>query len=145
MIGYLRSFLTKESGRQFGTMVGIGFLNTVVDFSLVKVFLDSLHWGTYVSVSVAFLVATVVAYWLNKRFTFGQSGIGTAAESASFLLVNVAALAVTNGFVFGAIRLFGDLDSTQVLLTKVAATAVILLPKFASYRDLVFGGSNRRS
>lgn len=145
MIAYVRSFLTKESGRQFATMIGIGAVNTVVDFSLVKVFLDSLHWGTYFSVSSAFLIATVLAYLLNKRFTFGQSGVGTATESGSFLLINLGALALTNAFVFGATQLLGDLDSRQVLLTKVVATGVILFPKFAGYRDVVFGGSKPRS
>lgn len=134
----MRSFLNGESARQFVMMVVIGVVNTVVDFGLVNV-LYPLGWNAYVAVTVAFVIATAVSYLLNRRYTFGLSARGmNAREGTTFLLVNLAALVVTYVAVWAADRWFGPLDQTTLNIAKLAATGVILLPKFAGYRDLVF-------
>lgn len=135
---YLGSFLNGESARQFVMMVVIGVVNTVVDFGLVNV-LYRLGWNAYVSVTVAFVIATAVSYLLNRRFTFGLSARGMSArEGITFMFVNLAALLVTYAAVWAAERWFGPLDQTRLNIAKLVATAVILIPKFAGYRDLVF-------
>jgi hypothetical protein len=57
--------------------------------------------------------------------------------------VNLAAWGVTVAIVSGAEAIFGDLDLFQANLAKVVATALILIPKFAGYRDVVFGKALR--
>ena len=52
--------------------------------------------------------------------------------------VNFGAWAATVGLVELAERVFGTSTALQVNLASLVATAFILIPKFASYRDLVF-------
>lgn len=53
-------------------------------------------------------------------------------------MVNLAAWAATVGMVEFAEMIYGASTALQINLASLAATAIILIPKFASYRDLVF-------
>jgi putative flippase GtrA len=138
MKSYLRSFMNGESARQFATMSVIGVVNTFVDFGLVNV-LFPLGVNVYLSVTIAFVVASIVSYLLNRRYTFGLgAGGANASEGTGFLIVNVVALGVTQAVVWVAAAWFGPLDQLTLNLAKLASTVIILVPKFAGYRDLVF-------
>jgi putative flippase GtrA len=145
MKSYIKTFLDKATGRQFATMATIGVVNTIMDFGLVKILLDYTPMDKYVVVTGSALLVTGLSYLMNKRITFGQSGLGELSESASFYLINFLSVGVTNLFVWGADLMIDEMTTNQVLLAKVFATGVILFPKFAGYRDVVFGGRARRS
>ena len=142
---YLKSFLTREAFGQFMRMVGIGLINTVVDFSLLNFFFAVLGWGEILSVTVALVIASLVAYVLNRRFTFRLDGGLRVRETVAFVGVNVLALLLTNLLVWLAIEQFGHLTQLQLNLVKIIATVLILLPKFAGYRDFVFGRAIKES
>lgn len=139
MRNYLRSFANGESARQFLVMALIGVVNTVVDFGLVNLFTFGLAWNVYVAVTTAFLLASLLSYLLNRRLTFGMAASGAnTTEGAVFIGVNVVALGVTNGVVWIADQWVGPLDPLELNLAKIVATGLILLPKFAAFRDIVF-------
>jgi len=138
MINYLRSFLTREAGSQFMKMTGIGLFNTFVDFGLLNVFFSVLEWGELTSVTVAFVIATFSAYILNRRFTFGLAATVRLKETVGFLAVNAVALGITDVIVWAASARLGGLTQLELNVVKLATTGIILLPKFAGYRDLVF-------
>ena len=139
MRNYLRSFMNGESARQFLVMSLIGVVNTVVDFSLVNLFTFGLGWDVFLSVSLAFLLATMLSYFLNRRFTFGMAASGAnATEGMGFVVVNLVALGVTNVVVWVADLWVGPLDPLELNVAKVVATLIILAPKFAALRDVVF-------
>lgn len=139
MRDYLRSFANTESARQFLMMAVIGVVNTIVDFGLVNVFRFGLDWDVFLSVSLAFVLATVLSYFLNRRFTFGMATSGaSASEGAGFVAINLVALAITNGVVWVADVWVGPLDALELNLAKFVATLIVLLPKFAALRDVVF-------
>lgn len=142
-MSYLRSFLTREAFGQFMRMIGIGLINTVVDFSLLNFFFAVLGWGEILSVTVALVIASLVAYVLNRRFTFRLDGGLRVRETVAFVGVNVVALLLTNLLVWIAIEQLGNLTQLQLNLVKILATGLILLPKFAGYRDFVFGRAIR--
>lgn len=138
MRNYLKTFANRESARQVLVMGGIGVVNTVVDFGLFNLF-RWLGWSLYVALTVAFVLATAVSFLLNRRITFGMRATGArAGEGVGFLVLNVVALAVTAGIVWAADSLFGPLTPLGENLAKVAAALVILFPKFAALRDVVF-------
>ena len=139
MRNYIRSFMNGESARQFLTMSVIGLANTVVDFTLVNVFRFGFGWELFLSVSSAFLLATLLSYVLNRRFTFGMAASGAnASEGIGFVVVNLVALGITNVVVWVADQWVGPLDALELNVAKVVATLIILLPKFAALRDVVF-------
>lgn len=138
MINYLRSFLTREAGSQFMKMTGIGLFNTFVDFGLLNVFFSVLEWDELTSVTVAFVIATLSAYVLNRRFTFGLAATVRLKETIGFLAVNAVALGITDLLVWVASVRLDGLTQLELNVVKLVTTAIILLPKFAGYRDLVF-------
>jgi putative flippase GtrA len=138
MKNYLRTFMNRESAAQITMVALIGLINTVVDFAVFNV-LREIPVPLYPSVAIALVVATAVSYLLNRRYTFKlYDGHVSVREAVQFLVVNVVALVVTLGIVWVAEQAFDPLSRLGENVAKVAAVVIILLPKFAAYRDVVF-------
>ncbi len=128
-----------DTGRRVTRLAVIGLLNTVNYFVLFNIF-RQFDFALIASVTLAFALATFVSYVLNRRWTFGlEDNAGGLSETIRFYLVNAAAWAVTVAFITICDRLFGPLQRVGENLASLAAAGVTLLPKFVSYRDLVFG------
>lgn len=139
MRAYLRSLVTREAMGQFLRLGVIGGLNTLVYFVLLNVFFSVARFTDFWSVTTAFVFATGLSYVLNRRWTFQiRDGRGSMRETAAFYAVNLAAWGATIGLVELAEMMFGSSTALQLNLASLLATALILIPKFASYRDLVF-------
>lgn len=144
MINYIRSFLTREAAGQFIRLSFIGGLNTVVYFVLLNVFRWSIHFSQFWSITFAFILATALSYVLNRKWTFKlKDGRGSLRETAWFYVVNLIAWGVTVGIAQAAQAIFGELGVLGLNGANIVATAFILIPKFAGYRDVVFGKALR--
>ncbi len=136
---YLRSFMTKEAFEQFVKVGLVGVANTIVSFALFNLFLW-MGWWSVAAVSVAFALTTFMSYLLNRIWTFElKDGKVSGTETMRFYLVNVAAWAGTAGTMWLAETMFGPLSKVSANAVYLTTSIVILLPKFASYRDIVFG------
>jgi len=149
---YLKTFMNKESLKQFMRLGLVGGFNTLVDFGIFNVLLFLLpdeRWESSVAVTISYISATAFSYILNRRWTFELGGSwGSSRETGAFYLVNTIALVATLAVVEGAQVLWGPLTVLQLNIAKFAATVLILFPKYAGYRDLVFRTSiekDRRS
>jgi putative flippase GtrA len=142
MKDYVKSFMNWQSLKQFIRLGLVGVFNTVVDFAIFNVLLILLpdrRWEASVAVTISYISATAFSYMLNRRWTFELDGTwGSSRETGAFYLVNTIALAVTVGIVEGAQLLWGPLSVLQLNIAKFTAIIVILFPKYAGYRDLVF-------
>lgn len=139
MKNYLRSFMNRESATQMTKVAVIGVVNTVIDFAIFNA-LRAASVSRFWSVTWALLIATFASYIMNRRYTFAlHDGKVTLREAVQFYVVNLVAWAVTLGMLELADVLFGPLSVLGENFAKVAAVVVILLPKFAAYRDVVFG------
>ncbi len=135
---YLRTFANREAARQFASVGLIGVFNTFVDFAAFNV-LRSVTVPRNWAIVSAFAFATFVSYLLNRRWTFRiRAGSLNLRETVNFYVINLLALLVTLGVVELIDAVFGPLDLLGENIAKVAAVVVVLLPKFASYRDVVF-------
>lgn len=139
MTSYLRSFMNRESAGQLVKLAIIGVANTGVHLAVLNTFLAFEVGGPLIRASIAFTVATAVSYVLNRRWTFQiKHDEGMLRETIPFFVINVAALAITLGVVGLADRVWGPLDPFAENVANLAAGFVIILPKLAGYRDLVF-------
>ncbi len=137
---YLESFLNRKSLDQFIKVGIVGVVNTVVSFALFNLFFTILDWSSVVSVSIAFALTTFLSYLLNRAWTFElRDGKVSGRETFHFYLVNGAAWAATAGTMALAEAWFGPLSKLAGNAVYIGITLVILVPKFASYRDIVFG------
>ena len=139
MKGYLKSLVTGEGLTQLVKVAIICVFNTVVHFSILNVLFLVYSWSGNGSTAVAFTTATLSSYFLNRHWTFAiKHGKGLVRESLVFFGVNLISLAVTLGIVQLVDVWFGPLNGPLLNLANIAAAGIVVLPKFASYRDLVF-------
>lgn len=139
MTAYLRSFANRESVGQFLRLLGIGVINSIVDFGSFNVLRYGMDVALLTAGALSFLLGAVGSYFLNRYWTFGlRDGVGTAFETAVFIGINLVALAITEAFLALADAWWGPLEPLAANMTKLAAAFVILIPKFAGYRDIVF-------
>ncbi len=143
MRDYFGSFMTKQAFRQFLKVGLVGIANTVVSFALFNVLLW-IGWWSVIAVSGAFAFTTFMSYLLNRAWTFKiKSGKVSGREAANFYLVNLAAWAGTAGTMWIAEVWLGPLSKAAANAVYLTTSILILIPKFASYRDIVFGKAIR--
>ena len=149
MSNYIRSLFTPAAINQLVKVSIVGVANTIVSFSLFNVFLgvfggtktvdEGFNWEQFWAIALSFLIATFVSYLLNRKWAFQLSGSGNMRrETMHFVGINIAAWAVTQGIVGGADWLWGPLTRMEQNLYHMFASGLIILPKFAGYRDIVF-------
>lgn len=149
MSQYIRSLFTKTALQQLIKVGVVGVVNTVVSVSLFNLLLDlfggtktvdeGFNWEQFWAIAIAFIIATLVSYALNRRWTFQLSAAGDLRrETTNFVVINMVAWMVTQGVVGGADLLWGPLTRFEQNLFYIAASGVIIVPKFAGYRDIVF-------
>jgi hypothetical protein len=81
-----------------------------------------------------------MSYLINRRWTFElKDGRVSGRETASFFGVNVVAYAVSAGIMALAQTWFGPLSRPGENLVLIIAAGLLILPKLAGYRDIVFG------
>ncbi len=142
----MRSLLTREAMGQFLRLGVVGGLNTLVYFVLLNVLFSVVGLSDFWSVTWAFVFATGLSYVLNRRWTFRiTEGRGSVSETLVFYVVNLIAWGLTVALVELAKVLFGATTALQLNLASIVATGIILIPKFASYRDVVFRKALRKS
>jgi putative flippase GtrA len=145
----MRSLLTPTAIGQLVKVGMIGVVNTVVSFALLNVFLtllggtktvdEGFNWEQFWAIALSFLIATELSYVLNRRWAFDLTDPGERArETAHFIGINVVAWAVTQAVVGGADWAWGPLTRFQQNFFYLLASLVIIVPKFAGYRDIVF-------
>lgn len=137
---YLQRYRNRKSLDQFIKVGVVGVANTVVSFALFNLFLIVLDWSSVLSVTCSFAITTFLSYQLNRMWTFELRGGGVSGrETMQFYLVNGAAWAGTAALMWTAESLFGPLSTAAANGVYLLASVLILVPKFASYRDIVFG------
>jgi putative flippase GtrA len=138
MRNYLRTLTTRDAATRMVRLGLIGVLNTIayfVMFNLLRFAEVSLFW----SITIAFGLATLGSYVLNRRWTFDlEHNSGGLGETARFFAVNIVAWLVTVGLVLGAEAWLGPLGTIGENVASLVAAGIVIVPKFASYRDLVF-------
>ena len=139
MKDYLKTFANRKSMNQAIRVGIVGVFNTVVSFSLFNVFRvtgASPQWA----LAISFGLTTLLSYLINRRWTFElKDGKVSGRETLSFFGVNIVAYAASAGIMALAQIWFGPLSRLGENLVLVVAAGLLILPKLAGYRDIVFG------
>jgi putative flippase GtrA len=136
---YLKTFANKESLVQVAKVAIVGVFNTVATFVLF----NAVRWAGFswfVAITVAFTITTFLSYLINRRWTFSLvDGHVSGRETVAFFGVNIVAYLASVGMIWLADELFGPLSRIGENVALLIAAGILILPKLASYRDLVFG------
>jgi putative flippase GtrA len=135
---YLKTFANRQSLVQAFRVGLVGVFNTIVSFSLFNVFL-TFSWSWFSAITVSFAMTTFMSYLINRRWTFElKDGRVSGRETAAFFGVNVAAYFASVAIVWIADALFGPLSRLGYNAALIVAAGILILPKLAGYRDIVF-------
>jgi putative flippase GtrA len=139
MKNYLKSFQNKDTAVQVVKLGLIGGFNTIVTLAFANLFKFGAGMRSEWAVSLAWVIGTLLSYVLNRTWTFSLSPAGASVkETSHFFVVNAAAWALTVGIVKVAEWWLGELDGWSFNAAQLLAAAIIVIPKFAAYRDVVF-------
>ena len=140
---YLKTFANRESLVQAVKVATVGVFNTDATFIIFNaVRFAGPSW--FVAITVAFTITTFLSYLMNRRWTFSLvDGHVSGRETAAFFGVNIVAYLASVAMIWLADELFGPLTQVGENVALLVAAAILILPKLASYRDLVFGRALR--
>lgn len=139
MKNYVKTLVHAEALGQIFRLGLIGGFNTVFTLSLSVLFRSVFSMRDEWAVTAAWIIGTLVSYALNRTWTFSLKTEGAnARETLHFFGVNVVAWGLTVVIVWLAGRILGPLSNLEFILAQLVAAAIIVIPKFAAYRDVVF-------
>lgn len=146
-LGYLTAeFMGKWVAlfKQLGRFAIVGILNTVVDFAVFNVLIDSFAstglWGN-IAKGLSFVVAVINSYYWNKYWTF-QASQKSKNEFLEFVIVSVVGFGL-NVMTFHVVsNILGPLGSidpkTWLNIGALAGTIIGLAWNFLGYKLIVF-------
>ena len=129
----------------------VGGVNTLIDFGI----LNLLMWMTEITGGsglllcnvVAFVVASLNSYLMNKEWTFEEEAKGSPGQYALFLAFSTGGLAINSGVLY-LLTAFPLVETSSPILwangAKAGATAASMVWNFLTYRRFVFGGKGER-
>jgi len=110
----------------------VGSVGTLVQYSILALMVEVGHAPPLAGSSVGFIVAVIVAYFLNRRFTFG--GVQRLGASfAKFVSVYAVGFAL-NGAIMQSLMHWG----WQYLAAQAGAIAIVLVWNFLGSRFFAF-------
>jgi len=127
---------TDKSGgnhpQTFGRFCLVGGINTLVDFVIFAILYFGLNAPLLVAHILAFPVATLNSYLLNKYWTFKEGGKVKPKQFSVFLSVTVT------GLLFSSIVIYFSAPYTGALLAKLLAIIATLVWNYTGSHLFVF-------
>jgi putative flippase GtrA len=120
---------------QLVRFVAVGVLSAAVDFGVYHLILLT-DAPTWLARAISFICGTTTAYFLNKRFTFGEAA-GGRGRLAGFVLLYATTFGVAVGINALALYLLpqmGFRESIAWVISQGTATAI----NFVMLRTVVF-------
>ena len=123
-----------EKMREIGRFAVVGLINTGIDIAVFSIAIYWLDIHLIVANTVAYCVATVNSYLMNKFWTFaGRSArVVSATEFTRFLLFNMGGLALSN------VTVFFLAQHMLPLVAKLGAVGVTFIWNYLTIRRFVF-------
>jgi putative flippase GtrA len=110
----------------------VGFLGTVIDFSITFLLKEKLKIHRYISSSAGFTIAASSNYLLNRLWTFESNNPKVLVEYGTFVIISVIGLAINNLFLYIFER------KMNFYLAKLVATGVTTIWNFFANYYLTF-------
>lgn len=120
----------------------VGIVNTLTDFLLFSLLLYGLACPLLIANSVAFSIAVLQSYYINRHWTFAeQTNSINARQSAkqliAFVAMNLVGLCISN------LTVYWLAEQLTPLGAKLAATGLVFTWGFSISKLIIFKNSGR--
>jgi dolichol-phosphate mannosyltransferase len=116
-----------------------GAIATATDLALLYMFTEFLGWWYLWSVIVAFILANIVSFLLQKYWTFEERSTADAPRQFTrYLIISITNSGINTGIVYVLVTTL----ATPYLIAQVIAAAILALTSFFIYRRFVFYRKN---
>jgi putative flippase GtrA len=126
--------IVRPKHRQMVKFLIAGGLSTVANFAVLYTLTEFAHIYYLASATVAFIVAFVVSFLLQKFWTFDQNTGATHTQVALYFLAAMVNLVATVGLLY----LFTDLLHLWYMLSAFFTALIIAIASFFLYRSVIF-------
>jgi putative flippase GtrA len=119
---------------EIGRFAVVGLINFGIDVAVFSVAFYSLGIQLIIANTIAYSLATINSYMMNKYWTFaGRSGRNiSSTEFTRFLLFNIGGLALSN------LTVFLLAEFVMPLIAKLGAVGVTFVWNYLTIRRFVF-------
>ncbi|MEI7425734.1 MAG: GtrA family protein [Candidatus Moraniibacteriota bacterium] len=133
--------------KQLAKFIVVGGINTGIDFLVlnIEMILTGITSGPSMLIlnSISFSVATTNSFFMNKRWTFEDSGNKKdGVKFSQFLIVSIIGITINGGVVYLITSfvdpLFGLNPQLWANVAKLFATGISLVWNFIGYKFIVF-------
>ena len=122
---------------KYGT---VGAFSTLIDISLLYVFVDLVHLHLLLGAALSFCVAAANGYFLNRIWTFRSDNPNVAHQLAKFLTCGVIGLILNNTLLW----LFTSLGLWYIF-AKLIIVWIVVFWNYLANRVWTFGNLSLRS
>jgi putative flippase GtrA len=133
--------------KQLAKFIVVGGINTGIDFLVlnIEMILTGITsgWSMLILNSISFSAATTNSFFMNKRWTFEDSGNKKdGVKFSQFLIVSIIGITINGGVVYLITSfvdpLFGLNPQLWANVAKLFATGISLVWNFIGYKFIVF-------
>lgn len=118
---------------QFSKYVVVGLCAAVAQYGILIVLAEAFHSDPVHASAIGFIVAGIVSYVLNYRFTFRSTRRHAEALPIFCLVVLIAF-----GINVSAMALFTRVIAVHYVLAQLASTGIVLIWQFSANRMWTF-------
>lgn len=125
--------------RQFSKFLSVGVIATLVDWAIFYLLAGYLGIFYLLSLAVSYLASTVLNFFVNRRFTFGNKSRKIHVQFMSFIAIALVGLALNEAIIYGLVHyLFSSTAGPVVMASRIIATLVVFLWNFVLNKSITF-------
>lgn len=136
-------FLKNRHPKRFIKFSIIGFINFLIDFSVLNIlsFSTGINKGFFAAIfsAAAFLIANVNSYYLNKRWTFKSANKNSSYKP--FLTVSIFGVAINIFIVYILTAFVSQTCFSDIIwlnISKLITTGFVVLFNYFGYKNYAF-------
>lgn len=121
-------FLNNETAMQFARFFVVGTLGFLTDGGLSQLLVTSGGLSPFIARIPAFLVAVLVTWWLNRKYTFKVGASHPYLKSfLAYLSGNLIGISINLGIYYTAIALMPSLGAWPIIPVAAGSIAAMLV------------------
>ena len=140
-----KKYLLKSTNNTFLQLfrsLFVGLAASIVDFGLLYVLTEYVHFHYLISSTFAFIAGLIINYLLSKIWVFSENSLKNQwVEFLAFSLIGIVGLGLNNLLLW----VFTEFCSIHYMLSKVLTTIIVFFWNFLARKYLLFNATSKKT